>query len=86
MHKQSGKLLVQRKTEAQGRKLEIVITYFSNMSYISCIPTQAMQGVQSSQLKSHLSEFLWRHRVGGDGGAAFNAIIQQIAERYDVNR
>ena len=47
---------------------------------------KAMQGVQSSQLKSHLWEFLWRHRNGGDGTAAFNALIRQISERYDVNR
>ena len=45
---------------------------------------KTMQGVQNSQLKSHLNEFVWRHRNGGDGANAFNQITRHIAACYPV--
>ena len=46
---------------------------------------KTMQGVANTQLVSHLDEFLWRHRNGGDGEPAFNQMIRHIAARYPVD-
>ena len=46
---------------------------------------KTMQGVANTQLTSHLDEFLWRHRNGGDGEPAFNQMIRHIAAQYPVD-
>ena len=45
-----------------------------------------MQGCAPSTLESHLAEFSWRHRNGGDGTPAFDALIRHIAEQFPVNK
>ena len=45
---------------------------------------KTMAGVQDTTLKSHLSEFMYRHRNGQDGTPIFNALIRDIVARYPV--
>ena len=46
---------------------------------------KSMAGVQNSTLRSHLSEFMYRHRNGGAGTQIFDALIRDIAARYPVH-
>ena len=44
-----------------------------------------MQGMASTTLRSHMAEFMYRHRNGGEGTEIFDSIIRHIAEYFPVN-
>ena len=46
---------------------------------------KSMKGVASSTLRSHVDEFVYRHRNGGQGERIFDAMIRHIAAYYPVN-
>ena len=43
-----------------------------------------MKGVSSTQLASHLDEFMWRERWGKTKEEAFTNIMRDIATQYPV--
>ena len=44
---------------------------------------KSMKGVQRDMLPGYLDEFMWQERAGAD---KFNAILNEIALQYPVNR